>query len=299
LLLNSNFMQQQSAALARRVTKVVGTLRVPSSSGQSDGTRSVPATLQIDAAYRFALGRQPTASERGVALAFLERETARWRDVKVMQLAAGDAGEQLLGWKQFGGQWRRNNGGGCHVESHPGAKIVRDGLEFENGTVEAQVMLQEGSGDAGIIVRVSDPTGEVNGLSAYNINLRKDALRLGKHQGDWQPLASHRMEVEANEWHDLKVELEGGRIRVWLNGAKEPQIDFTDEQPLVAGSVGFRTFQVDAAVRQIRIRKGDEVEDVPMEYSQAAVPADATAADRALVELCKLVLNLNEFVYID
>jgi hypothetical protein len=124
---------------------------------------------------------------------------------------------------------------------------------------------------------------------------------LGKHDNDWRQLASVKAKIEPNQWHDLKVELAGGRIRVWLGGAAEPQIDFTDEQPLAAGSLGFRTFNVGAAVRQMRLRRGETVEDVPMEYSQpaAVASANATPAERALGELCKLLLNLNEFVYID
>jgi hypothetical protein len=36
-----------------------------------------------------------------------------------------------------------------------------------------------------------------------------------------------------------------------------------------------------------------------MEYVQPAGAAVTSAHDRALAELCKLILNLNEFVYID
>ena len=34
--------------------------------------------------------------------------------------------------------WRKRDDGGCQVEAHPGAKIVRDGLSLGDGTVEAQ-----------------------------------------------------------------------------------------------------------------------------------------------------------------
>ena len=63
ILLNSDFMEQQSAATGRP-----GDPRPPSNDPQS----------QIAAAYRLALGREPTDRERGLARAFLERETDRW-----------------------------------------------------------------------------------------------------------------------------------------------------------------------------------------------------------------------------
>jgi len=283
ILMNSDFLQQQAAAMARRINRVAES-----------------QAAQIAAAYQFALGRQPTASEERVALAFLERETARWSQIKAATpLVAVPAGEQLIDWKQYEGQWKRMDGGGCQVERHQGAKIVREGLQFKNATVEAQVMLQGGGGDAGLILRVTEAASGVNALHAYNINLRKNALRLGKHMDDWRELVSVKATIEPGRWNDVKVQLDGGRIRVWLDGAAEPQIDFTDEKPLPAGSLGFRTFQVDAAVRQIRLRRDREVEDVPMEYSQPAIASMLGASDRALVELCKLILNLNEFIYCD
>jgi hypothetical protein len=287
ILLNSDFMNQQAAAFAKRIARTAGT----------------DPRQQIAAAYRVALGREPSERERTLALAFLEREAARWQDPGIVAvnpgLQAGSEDVQLLGWKHFGGQWQKRDDGGCQVEAHPGAKIVRDGLEFGDGTVEAQVMLLAGGGDAGVIVRVSEPTLGTDALTAYNINLRKDQLRLGKHENSWRALKTAAINIEEGKWHDLKVELSGGRIRVYLDGAKEPQVDHTDTEPLPAGSVGFRTFQIQAAVRQIRLTRGDKTEDVPMEYIQPADRALSTAQDRALAELCKLMLNLNEFVYVD
>jgi hypothetical protein len=284
ILLNSDFMNQQAASLASRVAR----------------TAAQPQQ-QIAAAYRLALGREPTDRERGLALAFLERETARWSKPDVLAatepLASDDV--QLLGWKHFGGRWSKRDDGSCQVEAHPGAKIVRDGLELADGTVEAQVMLMEGGGDAGLILRVSEPSLGTDALAAYYINLRKDALRLGKHENNYRDLKSIRLNVEPDKWHDLKVELAGGRIRVWLAGAKQPQIDYTDAEPLKAGNIGFRTYQIQTAVRQIRLTREGKTEDVPMEYVQPAGAAVTSAHDRALAELCKLILNLNEFVYVD
>ena len=289
ILLNSDFMNQQAAALAQRVVRTAG----------------AEPQQQIAAAYRLALGREPTEHERGLAHAFLERETARWQEPEVAAgvnrggHAASEEDIQLLGWKHFGGQWRKRNDGGCQAEAHPGAKIVRDGLELADGTVEAQTMLMEGGGDAGLIVRVSEPALGTDALSAYYINLRKDALRLGKHENNYRDLKSVRLNIEPDKWHDLKVELAGGRIRVFLDGAKEPQIEYTDADPLPAGSVGFRTYQIQSAIRQVRLTRAGKTEDVPMEYVQPAGTESTTAQNRALAELCKLILNLNEFVYID
>jgi hypothetical protein len=57
ILLNSDFMQQQAAAMAKRITNVAG---------------QEPAA-KITAAYQLALGRQPSNHEQSVATAFLDR----------------------------------------------------------------------------------------------------------------------------------------------------------------------------------------------------------------------------------
>jgi hypothetical protein len=255
---------------------------------------------QVSAAYRFALAREPTNRERNVAMSFLNRETRRWREAKTFVWPASTPVEQLIGWQQFDGQWNRRDDGGVRVETHPGAKIVREELTFENGTVEADVMLIGESGDAGLILRVTEPKSGVNALSAYNINLRSSSLRLGKHENNYRQLATVKMTIEPGKWHHVKVQLDSGRIRIWLDAAAEPQIDFTDERPLPAGSLGFRTHQAEAAIRNIRLHRSEQTEDIPLEFSSPVPSTTALApSDRALAELCKLILNLNEFVYVD
>jgi hypothetical protein len=283
ILLNSDFLNQQAATLAARV---------------ADRQIASPTEV-VNAAYELAIGRQPTARERGLAVAFLERERQRWGKTPNLPAAAPETSEQLIGWRQFGGQWSRREDGGCQVKQHPGAKIVREGLSFADGTIEAQIMLEEGSGDAGLLVRATEPTDGVNAVHAYNINLRHNSLRLGKHESDWRSLASVKADIALGTWHNVRAELNGGRIRVWLDGAEKPLIDYTDAAPLASGSSGFRTFQVDAAVRQIRVRRGDVVEDISMEYSRPVPASASVTGDRALAELCKLILNLNEFIYVD
>jgi hypothetical protein len=69
--------------------------------------------------------------------------------------------------------------------------------------------------------------------------------------------------------------------------------------------VGFRTYQVSAAVRHLRLIQGESVQTLPLEFAQPAGKLEDLAngedapARRALADLCKLLMNLNEFVYVD
>ena len=288
ILLNSAFVEQQAVKMAQSIAS------------------EAPADpdSQITLAYQRALGRLPSDAERRVASAYLAREQNRWSQLakqrpELFVPSTDSIVVRIDGWEQFGGNWQFRSDKGLEVDADPGAKVLHETLEVNDGTVEAQVMLLEGEGDAGVLVRVSQAENGVNALHGYNVNLKKDQVRLGKHQNDWQPLATRSIDLPPNQWHDVKIVLEGARLRVYLNGAEEPQIDFTDDKPLLTGKIGFRTYAISSAVRGFRVQKGER--SLTPEFRAAPPPVSSlpTAHGRALTSLCKLVLNLNEFVYVD
>ncbi len=288
ILLNGEFVEQQAHAMAERIAR------------EAPGD----AAKQIDLAYRLALGRAATDAERQVAAGYLAREQSRWSQLEKEhpELFApppqtGDT--KIALWEQFGGRWKLRDDGGLEVAAAPGAKIIHEKVEVADATIEAQVMLLEGEGDAGLLVRVSNAQNGADALHAYNINLKKDQVRLGKHQNNWQALATHAMELAPQQWHDVKVVVEGGRIRIFVSGATEPQIDFTDDKPLPAGKVGFRTYAVSSAVRHLKVQTGDRAAALEFRSAAPSAAPPLPASSRALGSLCKLVLNLNEFVYVD
>jgi hypothetical protein len=74
----------------------------------------------------------------------------------------------------------------------------------------------------------------------YFFGFYKDFLILHKEiehevttlQQSWQP---HNL----NQWHDLRVEVEGSNIRVYVDGVLE--IDYTDSEPLLNGNIAFES----------------------------------------------------------
>ena len=114
-------------------------------------------------------------------------------------------------------------------------------------------MLRSAGGDAGLVLRVDQPTDGVDALTAYNINFKPNGLRLGKHENNWRQVAAAPLRLDLNRWHPVRVQLDGGRIRIWVDGAREPQIDYVDGSPLPAGKVGLRTFNADFAFRNLRV----------------------------------------------
>ncbi len=214
--------------------------------------------------------------------------------------------EAPQGWQPFGGRWSLGDDGTYSVEPAAGAKSIwRDGPSGD-GVVEADVMLRAPGGDGGLLVSVSQCADGVDTLHGYNINVLNNALRLGKHQNNWRELKRLPFDFGVNRWHHVRVETLAGRIRVFVDGAKEPQLDYQDERPLPAGQLGLRTFNARFAIKDLRVTQGGKTTLAKLQLPPPSKPLPAPALAplahpqrKALASLCLLLFNLNEFLYID
>ncbi len=77
----------------------------------------------------------------------------------------------LAGWTTFGGKWSVEDSV-CSVEPVPGGKAICEEVTLADGTLEADVLLRDPRGDAGIVLRASQATYGVDALHAYNINFQ-------------------------------------------------------------------------------------------------------------------------------
>jgi hypothetical protein len=291
ILLNSSFTDDQALAFADRLLHEAG---------------ADPAA-QVDRGFRIALGRLPTDRERQTALGYLDRQRTSQREQPSapQEVAAIPVTPSLVGWTSYRGEWSLREDGGYRVAPHPGAKALWNDLVFTDGEINAEVWVGEGQ-DAGLLIRASDPADGTDSVKAYNINFATGAgrLRLGKHLNNWRSLTEVRAGWRRGAWQQVRIVAEGPRLRIYLNGGKEPLIDFTDPEPLLSGQIGFRTFQADAAVRNISVQTAAGRQEIPLQPAAAATAPRNTdlhtdADRRALAAFAKVLLNLNEFVYVD
>ncbi|MBS0208686.1 MAG: DUF1553 domain-containing protein [Planctomycetes bacterium] len=205
------------------------------------------------------------------------------------------------GWRLYGGRWQLHDDS-YTAEPSPGAKAVWDGGPLADGVIEADFKLLAPGGDAGLVLRVSQPTDGVDALNAYNINFQPGALRLGKHRNNWKQLVRVPLDLGVDRWHHVRVDLAGDRIKITIDRAEKPQIDYTDEQPLPPGNVGLRTMNAKFVTKNLTVTAGGKTtlaEFKPTKTEPVAVVAGPTPRERALASLCLLMFNLNEFVYVD
>jgi alpha-L-arabinofuranosidase len=166
------------------------------------------------------------------------------------------APDKIAGWTSYGGKWR-GDGATCGVDSDAGAKLVRDAPVLKDGTIETDLFFSNTKGEnAGVLVRVQNPAVGADNFSGYEVSLSpsRQKLILGKHQHDWHPIQEANIEIKAQQWIHLKVELTGAHIVIYVNHSTAPSIDFTDsDNPILFGQFALRTWNSDVLFRNAQI----------------------------------------------
>ncbi|MEI7910816.1 MAG: family 16 glycoside hydrolase [Verrucomicrobiota bacterium] len=182
------------------------------------------------------------------------------------QLLAGESFEEaapaatLTDWATWGGEWKPSGSGAAseavNVTAEQGAKIVKAQQAFTDGTIDCDLRFAGNHGErtnAGVIIRVNHAAAGADAFDGYEISLAADgkSIVLGKHRQNWQELHTAAVAVDPSQWQHLKVTTRGPQILIYLNSESKPVIDFTDAQPLPAGSIGLRTWGANAGFRNV------------------------------------------------
>jgi mono/diheme cytochrome c family protein len=298
MLLNSDFMQTQAEALADRLVREAG----------------ADPQAQVRQAYRLALGRDPTEQEQQIAFAYLQEQTDAFAALRPAVTIRPRVPSSLLdsylrqlqpadfldgprsGWTYFRGQWASPYEGIQRLEVPRGPFALWQPLVFGDAVIECEISLHQASELGGVIFRARPQGDEFIG---YDLSLdpRHHQAVLRRHTDkELQVLAEAKTPVDLNEAHRLKIEASGARIRVWLDGTVAPLIDVTDSRPLTKpGQLGLRAWGAGLSVRELFVRTAGKSTRVDSDK-----PLSMEAARRqALQALCLVILNLNEFVYVD
>lgn len=141
------------------------------------------------------------------------------------------------------GQWvivrEGSNGVLAQVQQgRPGARLaVVEGTSFADLILSTRIRFAEGAGSAGLVWRYRDA--ENYYLAA--LDLRRQAIRIYRVvRGNRTRLEDEDdLELDATIWHALKVEHQGMRTRVWINGV--PIANARDRTLQEAGAIGLWT----------------------------------------------------------
>ena len=164
-------------------------------------------------------------------------------------------GMNFVNFTKFEGSWNLVQSI-VSVQSWPGAKLVSNIPGFTDGSAEVNLKFTGASGDnAGLIFHVANSGNGADTFDGYEISLMQSGtlLRLGRHQHNYAMLKEVNVSFTPGDWTNLRVEMTAGRIRVYINKSATPAMDYTDNAPLLTGSVGLRTWNSDVQFKDLII----------------------------------------------
>lgn len=187
-------------------------------------------------------------------------------------------------WRRYSGFWTGNNGvvaikpgrntksavqmNGIHhinVEPDHSAKLIYEPQNIADGAVEAEMRFTH-KGDGGrLIFRVSDEGVGDDAFNGYEVSLSAGGkkIALGKHLQNFRLLKEASIDFLPQNWNKLRIELKGKQIEVFLNA--KHVLSFTDnDQPILSGRIGLRTWKSDLELRNISISDQDRTEQIKL-----------------------------------
>lgn len=159
--------------------------------------------------------------------------------------------QPLRGFTAFGGRWVPQDGE-LHAAAGDGPKLLCDVPAFADGEASVEVWFPEpGGGNAGMIVRVSEPGSGADRFAGYEVALETAGrLVLGRHRQNWEPIRTVPCAVPVRQWIKLTVRMSGPALEVLVNDRSLTRYEDT-QHPLAAGAIGLRTWQRAARFRNL------------------------------------------------
>jgi hypothetical protein len=293
-LLNGELAGRASAALARRVL----------------GDAPADPARQVERAFELALARRPAEQERAIAMGFLERQQRAFEALPAAPLCfeplvperldkayvAQLPGVAILSgprqrWRYLRGRWGDVYNGTLSQDPDRGAAALFEPVSFGDVELSGRVRLRAGCRLAALLLRARPDQDVFVGLE-LRLDPQAGALELRRHAEEVELLARVDVPVRTDVWHDVRVVLEGARLRAWLDGEDAPRLDASVPASDLPGSFGARTAGEAVEIDDLTLTTGGRSHRLQADDG-------GSPQQRALESLCLALLNLNEFVYED
>ncbi|HUB52790.1 MAG TPA: family 16 glycoside hydrolase [Terracidiphilus sp.] len=175
--------------------------------------------------------------------------------------------ENMSGWQPITGRWSSSSGIITNANYGRGDMLVAVHSDGTNYKIAADVRFDllfadTHRGDAGIVIRTTDPEPGVDSYEGYYAGLRPDdqSVILGRASFDWHELrvAALASPVAVGSWYHLELAANGCTLNVVatpLGGGRATSITYRDTQCLNSGVAGLRSFYTQASWRNVRITR--------------------------------------------
>jgi hypothetical protein len=175
--------------------------------------------------------------------------------------------ETMSGWTPITGRWSSAAGIITNANYGRGDMMIASHSEGADYKISADIrfdLLFAGTnrGDAGLVIRTTDPEPGVDSYQGYYAGLRPDdqTVVLGRASFDWHELrvVSLASPVAIGSWYHLELSANGCKLNVIavpLSGGPRTSIDYQDDHCLADGVAGLRSFYAQASWRNVKINR--------------------------------------------
>lgn len=225
---------------------------------------STPLAPTQDGAFATAIRRR-IALPRGKTRLAIAAETGSFLLSRLDLTPSADVSQTVDvsadfdAWAYSDGAWAVVDGALVSQGAKPFGKRLYGDPNGGDFRVDATLEFLDERPNGGVVFRVQNPAlGGPNDspklgtdfFQGYFVGFRRDAIFLGKHSFDYKQLSSKEFRFESNRSFDLRIEVRGAEIVVFVDGVEA--LRCVDPAPFVAGRVGVRV--CDAALKVERLR---------------------------------------------
>lgn len=173
--------------------------------------------------------------------------------------------ETMRGWKPISGRWSEQGGVFSNPNYGRGDMLIATHSQGRDYRISAAIRFdllfpETQYGDAGLVIRTTDPEQGVDSYQGYYAGLRpvEQTVVLGRASYDWRPLEVIKLAspVSVGGWYRLEISAHGCRLMVTAtpeDNGPATHIDYQDEHCLTDGVAGLRSFYAQASWRDVKI----------------------------------------------
>lgn len=172
----------------------------------------------------------------------------------------------LKGWQTISGRWTLNHGEISNPNYGRGDLLIARDSQGSDYRISADVRFdlifsETHYGDAGLVIRTTDPQPGVDSYEGYYVGLRPDeqTLVLGRASYEWKELDHKHLNPPLNTgtWYHLELAAKGCHLSATaapLGSQSITRLDYDDKDCLTSGAAGLRSFYTQATWKNIVIR---------------------------------------------
>ncbi len=174
------------------------------------------------------------------------------------------ASGSAAGWTTYNGNWAVS--GSAYANSAVdgnGDKAVTGSAAWDTYTLQGDVQITSGGGDAGLIFRVTDPTNGTDALNGYYAGITTGGnLLLGRENNRWTQLQTAAVPggVVAGGWYHLTAQALGCTFTISAQPVGSTTVtgfSYTDSGCVATtGAVGVRSYNAAALWRNVNVTQG-------------------------------------------